>query len=89
MIQVENELKTSNSEKPWRKSFLHLMQIFEKLNSAAKTMSDEWRCKMVVVEMDALKWKCDEKEDLLVLLRKKAKELFCFFTTSFLCCSNV
>ena len=44
---------------------------------------------MVVVEMDALKWKCDEKEDLLVLLRKKAKELFCFFTTSFLCCSNV
>ena len=30
---------------------------------------------MVVVEMDALKRKCDEKEDQLVVLRKKAKEL--------------
>ena len=91
MIQKENELKTINSEKPWRKKVISTFnaQIFEKLNSAAKTMSDEWRCKMVVVEMDALKWKCDEKEDLLVLLRKKAKELFCFFTTSVLYCSNV
>ena len=30
---------------------------------------------MVVVEMDALKRKCDEKEDQLVVLRKRAKEL--------------
>ena len=52
MIQKENELKTINSEKPWRKKVISTFnaQIFEKLNSAAKTMSDEWRCKMVVVE---------------------------------------
>ena len=50
-------------------------QIFEKLKSAAKTTSNELRCKMVVVEMDALKRKCDEKEDQLVVLRKRAKEL--------------
>ena len=36
-------------------------QIFEKLKSAAKARSNELRCKMVVVEMDALKRKCDEK----------------------------
>ena len=30
---------------------------------------------MVVVEMDTLKRKCDEKEDQLVVLRKRAKEL--------------
>ena len=30
---------------------------------------------MVVVEMDALKRKFDEKEDQLVVLRKRAKEL--------------
>ena len=30
---------------------------------------------MVVDEMDALKRKCDEKEDQLVVLRKRAKEL--------------
>ena len=36
-------------------------QIFEKLKSAAKATSNELRCKMLVVEMDALKRKCDEK----------------------------
>ena len=41
----------------------------------AKTTSNEPRCKMVVVEIDALKRKCDEKEDQLVVLRKRAKEL--------------
>ena len=30
---------------------------------------------MVVVEMNALKRKCEEKEDQLILLRKRAKEL--------------
>ena len=30
---------------------------------------------MVVVEVDALKRKCDKKEDQLVVLRERAKEL--------------
>ena len=38
-------------------------------------MLNELRCKMVVVEMDALKKKCDKKEDQLVVLRKRANEL--------------
>ena len=50
-------------------------QILEKLKSAAKTTSKELRCYMVVVEMNALKRKCEEKEDQLILLRKRAKEL--------------
>ena len=77
LIQVENELKTINSECTTLEKVISTFnaQIFEKLKSAAKTTSNELRCKMVVVEMDALKRKCDEKEDQLVVLRKRAKEL--------------
>ena len=77
LIQVENELKTINSECTTLEKVISIFnaQIFQKLKSAAKTTSNERRCNMVVVEMDALKRKCDEKEDQLVVLRKKAKEL--------------
>ena len=77
LIQVENELKAINSECTTFEKVIATFnaQIFEKLKSAAKTTSNELRCKMVVVEMDALKRKCDEKEDQLVVLRKRAKEL--------------
>ena len=63
LIQVENELKTINSECTTVEKviFTFNAQIFEKLKSAAKARSNELRCKMVVVEMDALKRKCDEK----------------------------
>ena len=37
--------------------------------------SNELDCKMVVVEMNALKRKCDEKENQLCVLKKRAKEL--------------
>ena len=64
MIQVENELKTINSECTTFEKVIATFnaQIFEKLKSAAKTTSNELRCKMVFVEMGALKRKCDEKE---------------------------
>ena len=77
LIQVENELKTINSECTTFEKVIATFnaQIFEKFKSAAKTTSNELRCKMVVVEMDALKRKCDEKEDQLVVLRKRAKKL--------------
>ena len=77
LIQVENELKTINSECTTLEKVISTFnaEIFEKLKSAAKTASNELRCKMVVVEIDALKRKCDEKEDQLVVLRKRAKEL--------------
>ena len=63
LIQVENELKTINSESTTVEKviFTFNAQIFEKLKSATKARSNELRCKMVVVEMDALKRKCDEK----------------------------
>ena len=77
LIQVENELKTINSECTTLEKVISTFnaEIFEKLKSAAKTALNELRCKMVVVEIDALKRKCDEKEDQLVVLRKRAKEL--------------
>ena len=77
MIQVENELQTINSECSTLEKIISTFnaQIFEKLKAAAKSTSNELQCKMVVVEMNALKRKCDEKEDQLGVLRKKAKEL--------------
>ena len=42
---------------------------------------------MVVIERDALKRKCEEKEDQLVVLRKRAKELQIRKTT--LMCSKL
>ena len=77
LIQVENELKTINSECTTLEKVISTFntEIFEKLKSASKTTSNELRCKMVVVEIDALKRKCDEKEDQLVVLRKRAKQL--------------
>ena len=63
LIQVENELKTINSECTTVEKVISTFnaQIFEKLKSAAKATSNELRCKMLVVEMDALKRKCDGK----------------------------
>ena len=77
LIQVENELKTLNSKCTTFEKVISTFnaEIFEKLKSAAKITSNEQRSKMVVAEMDALKRKCDEKEDQLALLRKRAKEL--------------
>ena len=77
LIQVENELKTINSECNTLDNVISTFnaQIFEKLKSAAKATWNELRCKMVVVEIDALKRKCDKKEDQLVVLRERAKEL--------------
>ena len=77
LIQVENGLKTINSECTTLEKVISTFntEIFEKLKSASKTTSNELRCKMVVVEIDALKRKCDEKEDQLVVLRKRAKQL--------------
>ena len=64
LIQVENELKTINSECTTFEKVIATFnaQIFEKLKSAAKTTSNELRCKMVFVEMGASKRKCDKKE---------------------------
>ena len=77
LIRVENELKTINSECTTLEKVISTFnaQIFEKLKSAAKTMLNELRFKIVVVWMDALKKKFDEKEDQLVVLKKRAKEL--------------
>ena len=70
-------MKTINSECNTLDNVISTVnaKIFEKLKSAAKATWNELRCKMVVVEIDALKRKCDKKEDQLVVLRKRAKEL--------------
>ena len=49
MIQVEDELKTINSECATLEKviFTFNAQIFEKLKSPLKTTSNELRCKMV------------------------------------------
>ena len=67
LIQVENKLKPINSECTTLEKVISTFngQIFEKLKSAAKTTLNELKCKMVVVEMDALKRNYDEKEEQL------------------------
>lgn len=77
LMEVENELKSINTECSNLEQTITTFntEIFNKLRSAAKTSSNEVRCKMMVVEMDALKRKCDEKEEQLGVLKKRAKEL--------------
>ena len=77
LIQVENELQTINAECSTIEKTISTFNsdIFEKLRSATSSSANELRCKMMVIEMDALKRKCDEKEEQLGVLRKKAKEL--------------
>jgi hypothetical protein len=77
LICVENELKTINTECSTLENIISTFntQIFEKLKVAAKSSSHELHCKMVVVEMNALKRKSDEKEEQLGVLKKRAKEL--------------
>lgn len=77
LTQVENEIKSINSECATIEKTISTFnsEIFAKLSSAVKILFNELRCKMMVIEMNALKRKCDEKEEQLGVLRKRAKEL--------------
>ena len=77
LMEVENELRIINRECSSIKETISSFnaEIFKKLKSAAETPSNELRCKMIVVERNALKRKSEEKEEQLQVLKKRAKEL--------------